>query len=65
MERTDFLNYYVHESDERKDTVLCVMNCFCSTRPRLLSKKFTVLLMHVVAATPKSALRYSSRSRLN
>jgi transcriptional regulatory protein LevR len=36
------------------------MNCFCSSRPRPLSKKFTVLLVHVVAATPKSALRYSS-----
>jgi hypothetical protein len=36
------------------------INCLCPTRPRPLSKKFTVLLVYVVAATPKSALRYSS-----
>ena len=36
------------------------MSCFCSDRPRPLTRKFTVLLVHVVAATPRTALRYSS-----
>jgi len=36
------------------------MSCFCAGRPRPLTRKFTVLLVHVVAATPRTALRYSS-----
>lgn len=36
------------------------MNCFRSPRSRCESRKFTVLLVHVVAATPASALRHSS-----
>jgi hypothetical protein len=35
------------------------MNCFCSTRSRSESRKFTALLVHV-AATRGSALRHSS-----
>jgi len=36
------------------------MSCFCADRPRPLTRKFTVLLVYVVAATPKTALIYSS-----
>jgi hypothetical protein len=36
------------------------MNCLCSGKPSSLSRKFTVLLVHVVPSTPVSALRHSS-----
>ena len=36
------------------------MSCLCAGRPGTLTRKFTVLLVHVVAATPGTALRYSS-----
>jgi len=35
------------------------MNCFCSSNPRTDVRKFTILLVHVVASTPPSALCYT------
>ena len=37
-----------------------VMNCFCAGNSKADVRKFTVLLVHVVAATPRTALRHSS-----
>jgi hypothetical protein len=36
------------------------MNCFCSGSRKLVIKKFTVLLVHVVGSTPPSALRHTT-----
>jgi hypothetical protein len=36
------------------------MNCFCAGNSGAGIRKFTVLLVHVVAATPRTALRHSS-----